>query len=236
VIPKNAITMLGTIDQCWLLAFRVDPSVARRLLPTPLELVEYGGCAFFNVVISHLSQMRPAPLPGILGMSYWHVAYRLYARIPSNSPEEGLYFLRSDADSPLMVAAGNALTDFRFHRAQVEARRTGERTRIQVDSADAPLCVEFGGPAKLASGSPFPDLRAAADFLKYKPAGLAVRDGQAEALRITRDESAWRSRLLGVEPLEVPYLQPFGAEFEVAYEVDPVNYRWNRARRVAVAK
>jgi hypothetical protein len=52
--------------------------------------------------------MRPAGLPAALGIGYWHVAYRLLVRAKLRSGEEitGLYFVRSEADQPLIAAAG----------------------------------------------------------------------------------------------------------------------------------
>lgn len=224
---RNFVTMLGEIDRCWLIALRADLREVREVLPPELEPVTFGGYAFLNVVVSHLRYMRPAPLPKWMGMAYWHVAYRVYVSFtpPGEEPVEGLYFLRSDASSPLMVKMGNLLTDFQFHRASIAATSV----TLTVASQAAPLDAVLSDSPLLAQGSPFPDIATAADFLRYKPAGISVNAEDVDVMRITRDESRWRYRLRGLESWNLPYLARFKPVPEAVYEVDPIQYRWNRA-------
>lgn len=223
---KNAITMRGTIDQCWLLALRADYDQLAAELTKPLEPVSFGGYGYLNVVVSHLSQMRPQGFPGFLGFSYWHVAYRIYARFRDI---EGLAFLRSDADSPLMVWAGNLLSSFAFHQAKVVV----DGAMLEVSSEEAPLriALDRAAPVTLPNGSPFIRPEAAAEALKYKPVGLSVEGDRVDVLRITRDEAEWRSRLIQVSEASIPYLDRFAPTLEICYEVEPIEYRWNRAER-----
>ena len=234
MIPKNSISMRGTIDRCWLVALRANPVKVREVLPTPLEPILYGGHAYLGIVVSHLSHMRPAPLPAWTGLSYWHAAYRIYARLspPGRPPIEGLWFLRSDADSALMTCAGNLLTDFRFHRSQILAKADRDLISLEVRSPDAPLKIVLSDEATLPSGSPFADLNAAAKALEYAPAGLSVQGENGLVMRIGRDEAAWKYKRKGVVSLEAPLLSPFEAVPEVAYEVEPIEYQWNRAERI----
>jgi hypothetical protein len=225
--------MRGHIAQCWLFTFRADPARVADRLPAPLTLVEHGGSAYFNVVVSRLTHMRPAPLPGWVGLGYWHVAYRLYARY---GDVEGLYFLRSDADSPLMVAAGNLLTDFRFHRADVGIATGPAGTELRSFAPGARLRIALpDDPPSLPPDSPFASLDEAAQALKYKPAGLVAGPDGVEALRISRDERAWRFRLRSFRTEEMEFLAPFAATPEIAYELAPIDYQWNRAVRLPEA-
>jgi len=236
MIPKNAITMRGKIDRCWLVALRADPEKVRAVLPQPLQPILHGGFAYLGIVASHLTSMRPAPLPGWMGMSYWHAAYRIYARLelPSEPPVEGLWFIRSDADSALMCAAGNLLTDFRFHNSAIRVAVEGDLTNLSVlpHSDAASLAITLGGVPVLSEGSPFGSLREAAKALEYAPAGLSVSREDALVMRIGRDVSSWRYRNIGIVSIDAPVLAPFEAVPEVAYEVEPIEYQWNRARRV----
>jgi len=232
---KNAVTMVGDIDKCWLFAYRVPELELAVNLPKELQLVMRGGFGFLNIVVSRLSHMRPAGLPWFVGVSYWHVAYRLHVRFCPNSkqPIEGLYFLRSDADSGIMVGLGNLLTSFRFHRCSVDVDSLEDHLDINVQSDEAPLIarIDYLSSPCLAEGSPFKDLTEAGEFLKYKPAGISVHGGVVEVLRITRDETAWRSRLVKVDRAEIAFIKPFNATLEVCYEVEPIHYRWNMAER-----
>jgi len=238
MIPKNAITMQGTIDRCWLVAFRANPDKVRQVLPEPLEPVIHGGFAYLGIVVSHLKSMRPSPLPAWTGMSYWHAAYRIYARLtpPGRLPIEGLWFIRSDADSALMTSAGNLLTDFRFHQSHISAENEGDLTILSVTSKEAPLKAVLGGPALLSDGSPFQSIWDAAKTLEYAPAGLSVSGDDGLVMRITRDNDRWRYKLKGVLSVDSPLLDEFDAVPEIAYEVEPIDYQWNRAKRVRMAR
>src|ERR671932_694489 len=90
---KNPVTMVGRLDPCWLFAYRTLEEEARRVLPPALEPVTYGGFAFWNVVVCRVRRMRPWFAPAALGVSYWHVAYRLYVRFypAQGAAIEGLY-------------------------------------------------------------------------------------------------------------------------------------------------
>jgi len=228
---KNPVTMKGTIAKCWLFAFRAPESEARARLPAPLEPVTHGGFAFWNVVVCRVGAMRPRFAPRFMGMSYWHVAYRLYARYGAL---EGLYFVRSDCDSAVMSWMGNVMTDFNFHAAGVRVEEDEARVRIAVDSSDAPGAAEIDrrAPPALAAGSPFGSIDEASEFLKYKPLGLSVgKDGAVSVVRIVRDEAAWRGRAVTVASQRWAFFDGRPAAAELCTEVEPIEYRWNRGQK-----
>jgi hypothetical protein len=176
--------------------------------------------------------MRPKPLPAFAGISYWHAAYRLYTRLPvrGRPPIEGLTFLRSDCDSRLIAAAGNLLTDFRLSVAPILVHETASESAIEVQSPDAPgrATIDRHSPVRLSQGSPFESVEHAETFLKYKPAGIAVGAGMANVVRIVRDEAAWRSRLVHVSHADWVFLADKDAQPEICYEVEPIEYQWDR--------
>ncbi|HET8842874.1 MAG TPA: DUF2071 domain-containing protein [Ktedonobacteraceae bacterium] len=232
---KNPLTVVGDLDRCWLFTYRIPGEQARTLLPQPLELVTYKGYAFWNIVVSHIRAMRPKHFPAFVGVSYWHLAYRLYARLPLASGQaiEGLYFLRSDCDQPLMTLAGNLLTDFHFHTTTLQVHRNPEALEIQVRSPDAPafarLCLTQA--PQHDPHSIFPSQDEAAAFLKYKPYGLSLsKAGLANVVHITRNELAWQSRLVAVETAGWAFLHKYDVHPEICYEVDPIRYQWDRGR------
>ena len=231
---KNPVTVVGHLAQCWLFTYRTPLATARRLLPAPLEPVEFGGFAYWNIVVSRIAAMRPLGFPAFVGVGYWHVAYRLYARFqPESGPAlEGLYFLRSDCDSAPMILAGNVMTDFNFHHARVSALRRAGADYLRIASPDAPAhaILQSHAPAALPPGSPFASLDEAAARLKYKPNGLSLAPGGAvNVVQIVRDEAAWRGRLVTVESAHWAFLDDYEAYPEICYAVAPIDYRWNRA-------
>jgi hypothetical protein len=225
---KNAVPMKGTIERCWLFAFRAPEAELRPLLPAPLEAVTRGGFAFWNVVVCRVGAMRPRFAPRFLGLSYWHVAYRLYARFAG---EEGLYFVRSDCDSAFLSWMGNVMTDFNFHTAGIRVLEEPGRVTLKIHSSDAPASAEIDRfrPPTLAAGSPFGSVAEASAFLKYKPLGLSVGgDGRVNLVRIARDESAWRGRAVRVAAQRWAFFGGRAATPELCTEVEPIEYRWNR--------
>jgi uncharacterized protein YqjF (DUF2071 family) len=237
MLPGNPFTIRGTIDRCWLFTYQAPEEEARALLPRRLELVTRAGCAFWSVVLCHLSHMRPKPLPAFLGISYWHVAYRLYVRFhpASGPPVEGLYFLRSDCDRALMTRTGNLLTNYNFHTAGIEVVQEPARVCLSVRSPDARAAatIDREQPPRLPAHSAFASLDEAAAFLKYQPRGISITpDGKASIVAIQRDEAAWRSRLVTVVEAQWQFFEGKTVRPEICYEVEPIDYQWNRAQRV----
>ena len=246
------IVMKGRLADCVLMSYRTPAHTVRRLLPRGMELVTRGGWAFWNVVACRVEAMRPVRTPACLGVTYNHVAYRLLvrARTADGRTLDGLYFVRSDADSALLGRFGNLLTDFRFHPARVElsngrdaaadvltlaVQGSEERADALVRIAPADATV-----AALDRESPFRSAADAAQFLKYRPLGLSIDlDGRYVHLaEVTRDESAWRERPVRVIEAHWKFFDALGQDdvhLERATRVDPLDYRWRLGRRARVA-
>ena len=240
-IPRNPFTVAGTIRQCWLFVYRLPVAVAQPLLPAPLQLVTQRDFAFLNIVVCRLSGMRPALLPASTGLGYWHVAYRLYARARRTSGPmlEGLHFLRSDCDRSLVQWGGNLFTGFNFHRAGINVVDDGVSVRGQIESPDAAakFRIDRSQPPALPAGSPFASLEDAAWFLKYKPYALSVETADSlQVVRVRREESVWRSELMHVPEADWQFLAGRQATLELCYEVEPIDYLWERAQSVRVEK
>lgn len=247
------VTMEGRIDRCVLLSLRTPAEGVRRLVPRGLRLLvkEHARTgevfAFWNIVLCHIDSMRPRGLPRWMGASYHHVAYRLMVESDDGAPAggsrwQGLYFLRSDADSALVCGSGDLLSDFRFHRARIEREDRGGveswMVRSRDGEGDASCEVEEGdrGPD---AGSPFADAGEARRFLKYRPFGLAPSAGgrRLRLAEVFRDESRWEERPARVGAARWSFLDAIGeghATIEVASRVAPIEYRWRLGRGVPV--
>lgn len=232
---KNPLTVVGEIDRCWLFTYRTPQEEAHALLPKPLEPITHAGHAFWNIVICHISAMRPRYIPGFVGVNYWHLAYRLYVRLPlkQGTSIEGLYFLRSDCNQHLMSLAGNLLTDFHFHTAPLRIQQDQNVLDMRLLSTDAPFHARLlpGIEPRLAAHSTFASLDEAATFLKYKPYGISLdKAGRANVVHITRNEQAWRYRLMQVESANWTFLHDQDIQPEICYEVEPIHYQWDRGQ------
>lgn len=231
ILQKNPLTVCGRIEKCWLFTFRTPVDAVRPLVPERLELLERNGFAFWNVVACEVAEMRPKGLPPAVGLRFRQVAYRLYVRYkPNGTPIEGLYFLRSDCDRRLLTLGGRLLTDFRFHRSPIELDRDtlavgGEMpAEAEIDRSELPTLPE---------GSAFDSLYQAKAVLKYNPCGIAPTSNcRMNVVSILRDEKAWVSRLVAVKNQRWKFFDGLPVEPEICYEVEPVEYQWNRGRLI----
>jgi hypothetical protein len=116
-------TMAGHLSECVLLAYRTPAESVKHLVPPPLELLTNQQWAFWNIVLCRIDRMRPAGFPRFTGLSYHHVAYRLYVQARTRAEViTGLYFVRSDADSRVVTRLGNLLSAFHFHPGKIDFR------------------------------------------------------------------------------------------------------------------
>jgi hypothetical protein len=218
-----------------------------------MDLVTRDGWAFWNVVACRVEAIRPAGAPACLGVDYHHVAYRLHvkARTVRDGTLDGLYFVRSDADSRLVGRFGNLLTPFRFNPASVELsvapRDGGDVLTVAVNGRDEEAANDAlvrvasgaGAAPQPAPGSPFDSAADAERFLKYRPLAVAPDlDGRyLELVEVVRDESKWRERPVRVIEAHFKFLQRLGQDelhLERATRVDPIDYRWRLGRRAEV--
>lgn len=223
---KNAFTMRGRIRECWLWALRIDEQAGRQLVAPPIEPVTYEGFAFINVVVCRLSHLRPKPLPRLLGIGYWHVAYRVYARYRDT---EGLYFLHNEADSKPVATLGKMLSHFEFQPATVIL---GESC-IAVESAHPFTASLLPTDPGLVTGSPFKDTAQADAFLRYRPAALYVERGKVKAMRINRIEEQFQATPITSEVRQAEFLEPYHPVLERAYRLAPIDYEWQRAEAIS---
>ena len=241
IFQKNPCTVRGRLRHCWLFVYRTPVESVCTLLPPQLEPVTRDGFAFWNIVVCKIGGLRPALLPAAVGLDYWHVAYRLHVRAQTEGGVfvEGLHFLRSDCDRALVALAGNVITDFRFHRATIMVSKgaSGITGKIRARGGDADFRLGSEPPSSLNPGSPFASLGEAAERLKYKPFGLSpCGHGAINIVRVARDEAAWRSRLVAVEKARWEFLEAHETALEICYEVEPIDYQWERGRIVRVKK
>jgi len=234
--------MVGRIDECFLLSYGIEPEQAAGVVPVGLELITCRRAAFFNIVICHVDRMRARFTPRALGVTYWHIAYRIQVRatLADDRPIEGLYFLRSDIDRPLFGVIGNRLTDFHFHAARVRFSNDDEaawRLRVEPTEGDAlaSLTVRRAASNSLAPGSPFASLEERERVLKYAPFGLSVSNS-GQCLRVAeviRDEALWREEPVEVEAADWSYPRSLGLRYlrrVPPTRVAPSDYRWRIAR------
>lgn len=220
--------MVGRLEECYLLAYRADPADAARLLPRGLAPMVHEGSAFWNVVLSKVDRMRPIGTPRALGMSYVHVAYRIYvrARAEDGRALEGLHFVRSDVDRPLMALGGNVMTDFRFHASDVSWGTEADGLTLDVRTKDGEGDAHVELDLRPALDAPRPPA-----YLKYMPLGLSTNKAgtRARLAEVSRDETRWREDPVRVRRADLALFGRMGQKgvsLVAATKVAPLDYRW----------
>lgn len=67
----------GVIRRRMLVNFRVDPKVMQRFLPNPFRPKLLGDTALAGICLIRLEQIRPRPLPAMMGFSSENAAHRV---------------------------------------------------------------------------------------------------------------------------------------------------------------
>ncbi|HZF13527.1 MAG TPA: DUF2071 domain-containing protein [Thermoanaerobaculia bacterium] len=226
----------GELHDVELVQFSLDLEEAARALPPPLVPRRIAGRALVSLVHVRLRRMRPTFLPGLVGFSYRHVAFRLLvddpalAPPPPSDPEaagRGIFFVRSFTDRPLLAHAGNLLTHYRLTPAELAVdprglavREGGRRLsyRKAVLGAEVPSPGLFGGWAE----------------------ARAVVGALDRAYAVDPDGGVWETRIKRPDwPLEPLALAGFATDFfesarlECAFRVASViPYHWLAPVRV----
>src|SRR5207248_8152482 len=173
-----------------------------------LEIAD--GHGFVAVALVQTHALRPAGWPARLGQDFFLAGYRVFTtlRTADGRRLRGLHILRSDANSTRMVAGGNLLTHYRYHRCDARLESLDGRIHVVVTTRDGAANIELAAntatPA-LPPHSPFQSIREARRF-----AGplLYTFDYEREteaivAIKATR--ARWRPAPIAVETSRIGF-------------------------------
>jgi len=237
LIPVHPVPMRTVFRHCFLVNFALRPDVLASRLPDHVRPDVHDGWSYLSIVITEMERMRPAFLPRALGITYTQVVYRAVVLC---GRERGVCFVRSDADSALMVLAGNALTFFRFYRAAVTWSFSHGITRFSLrprGGEAAGVDAEYDlneATHEMPATSRFTTLDGAQRFLTelHIAFGTKRRDGMIDAVRLQRSDwrsSVVRDRLGSYEAMTSGVLfGPGEAELDSVFYVERLNYHWHR--------
>src|SRR5438034_11137943 len=98
----------GTIKRRLLVNFRADPAAVQRIRPKPFRPKLHRGFSLVGICLIRLEQIRPAALPGVLGLSSENAAHRITVEWTdaAGTQREGVFIPRRDTSSLLNRLAG----------------------------------------------------------------------------------------------------------------------------------
>ncbi len=129
-----------TIERRLLINYRIDPEVAERHIPAPFRPLVVSGWAVGGICLIRLGNLRPAHLPGGVGLTTENAAHRFAVEWDDDDGTQvGVFIPRRDTNSRLTVLAGDRLFPGLHHRAQFQVRDEGPEIQIAVSSHDGTL-------------------------------------------------------------------------------------------------
>lgn len=193
----------GVIRRRLLVNFRVDAEVMGRFLPAPFRPKLHDGHAIAGICLIRLEQVRPAFLPGFVGISSENAAHRIAVvwDDPDGKLREGVYIPRRDTGSWLNHLAGGRVFPGEHHRADFAVTDNGDRIDMVICARDDRMNVEVRARAadNLPSSSCFASLAESSAFFEGGSVGYSVtRDCcRLDGVRLSTDR--WLVRPLNVE-------------------------------------
>jgi hypothetical protein len=229
----------GLIRRRILVNYRIDPEVMARLLPPPFRPKLLGDAAIAGICLIRLEQIRPRPLPAVVGLASENAAHRVAVRWTTDAgkEEEGVYILRRDSDSRVHRLVGGRLFPGEHHGATFDVRDRGGAIALSMCSVDGEVAVDLRGVRgrDLAPTSRFRSLGEASDFFERGSLGFSPTRTPNRFDGLVLRTKSWR-----VEPLQIehvhssffssPVLVPPGsAVLDCALIMRNVEHEWQTA-------
>lgn len=181
-----------------LVTYRVDPVVARQLVPEPFRPQIVNGSAVAGVCMIGLQSVRPGWLVPRIGFRTENVAHRIAVEWDEDGlTRSGVYIVERHSSSLLPVIAGGRLFPGVQKRGRFELDETATRFRVKMSAPGIDVAVDARLGGKWIS-SLFPTVEAASEFYRNGSVGWSPKpDGSGlEPLELTSTEWA-------VEPAEL---------------------------------
>lgn len=243
-LRRHPIAIAAHLRTCLTLTYALPPAPLRPLLPPGLALETFDGFGLMAVAVVQTEALRPASWPAALGQTFFLAGYRVFTtfRRSSGPPLRGLRILRSDANRARMVAGGNLLTHYHYHRCRARLVREASALHVTVRTADGfgdlDLTADLGHPA-LPAGSPFSSVRDARRFAGPLPYTFDYEPQTHAIIAISATRTNWQPAPIAVVVERISFFdQP---EFDgcrpilaAAFHVSHVDYRWERGVRYAL--
>jgi hypothetical protein len=200
-----------------------------------------------GICLIRLEQIRPAGLPGALGLSSENAAHRIAVEWTDAAgiQREGVFIPRRDTGSLLNRVAGGRIFPGEHHPARFSVVDSGGHIDFSMESRDGSVAVRLVGDDtdSLPASSCFSSLVEASAFFEGGSLGYSVtRDGDRLDGLLLRTVD-WRIRALSVTEVYSSFFAererfPAGSiEFDHALVMRDILHEWHKAEDLyAVAR
>jgi Uncharacterized conserved protein (COG2071) len=242
-LKRHPLSIRAFFGHCLVLTYAFPRQLLEPLLCPGLTLDTYGDLGFLAVAMVQTRALRPAVLPPLFGLDFFLAGYRVFVRFRTASGRtlRGLRILRSDTDRQLMASAGNLLTHYGYHKAQVRWAEQGETLEIAIRTpraeADLQVIADLSSkPAALPEGSPFTSLEEARKYAGPLPFTFDYEPETHSILMVQGVRKQWDPQPVRVQVQENTFVRraPFAEAEPVlanAFHLADVPYLWRRGVR-----
>jgi Uncharacterized conserved protein (COG2071) len=230
----------GVIQRRILVTYRMDPTIARTLLPGPFEPQIVRGHAVAGICLIQLVRVRPRFWPAAWGLASQNAAHRMAVTWRDGERNfEGVYIPRRDTSSRATVLLGGRLFAGVHHHARFRTREFAEGFQISVASDDGKVAVQVDAhPSGEWQSELFNSADAASNFYRNGARGYspAHAPNQAEGLELVCEH--WQATPLAVTAIRSSFFEdeavfpPGSAEFDCALEMRNIPHRWEGLARL----
>ncbi|GLI28169.1 hypothetical protein ARHIZOSPH14_24110 [Agromyces rhizosphaerae] len=226
----------GTIERRLLINYRLDPDVARALLPRPLRPQLVDGSAVAGVCLIRLGALRPAGLTARVGLRSENAAHRIAVEWDGDGGiRTGVYIPERHSASRLPVAVGGRLFPGVHRPARFDVSDRGAQCSVRMTAADASVGADIELTDEWSS-TLFPTLDDASAFFRKDDVGWSPdrTGGALEGVRLgTRDWSVTAGRAIHVSSSVFDALPRGAAVLDDVLVMRDVPVRWTAPRHGA---
>jgi len=178
-LMKRAARMLmpeivGTIERRLLISVRIDPQVAARIIPRPLQPKIVNGWNIGGVCLIRLRHMRGKDTPEWCGLPSENAAHRFAVQwLDRGKVREGVYIPDRDTDSKLNHLVGGRLFPGTHHLADFQIWESDGRFRVGYDRRKGDCSVKVVARAvdRWPAGSAFESFGEISEFYRQGNVG-----------------------------------------------------------------
>jgi hypothetical protein len=224
-----------------LVNFRVRPEILAQTLPTPFEPRLVRGWGMAGICLIGLGNLRPAGVPGVLGLRTENAAHRIAVEWNDETGRrQGVYIPRRDTNSALVRALGGRLFPGVHRRGTFSINEDEGSVSVRVHSADGQTNVFVRGHVsdRLAEGSIFESLDEASRFFEVGRLGFSPSADSSQLDGLELVSKWWAVKSLQVDTVESAFfgnsrLFPVGSiEFDSALIMRGIPCRWESHGRI----
>lgn len=190
-LTRLTIPLEGVIERRLLITYRVDPAIARSLLPPGLRPQLVDGSAVGGICMIRLGNLRPQWMPPRIAWRFENAAHRVAVEWDGpDGTRTGVYIPERHSASWIPVAVGGRLFPGVHHHAHFATQETPDRISLRLTAPRTAVAADVQITDNWSS-SLFPTLEDASEFFRHGNVGWSpTRNGKAlEGLRL--DARGW---------------------------------------------